>query len=140
MLGKTVRVPRHVELSEPGWRRAETVSHVEFLAKACTAMLEVVEKRAVLGFKPGTFTIDSLFGYYFGHHRKCNVFVASCIVSLHFLGSKAPTRTPQRQYWVTFEVSEDFDRSNLNWCGFSQDAEKLQFEPCLERVRLPAAP
>ncbi len=22
MLGKTVRVPRHVELSEPGWRRA----------------------------------------------------------------------------------------------------------------------
>lgn len=41
MLGKTVRVPRHVELSEPGWRRNWPASHVECFAKACETILEV---------------------------------------------------------------------------------------------------
>src|SRR5579864_1827338 len=38
MLGKTVRVPRHSELSEPGWRRTGP-PHVCFFAKAYLAVV-----------------------------------------------------------------------------------------------------
>ncbi len=35
VLGKTVRVPRHVELSEPGWRRTKPSLTSSYFAKAC---------------------------------------------------------------------------------------------------------
>jgi hypothetical protein len=37
MLGQAVRVPRHIELSEPGMEADQAASHVEFFAKACGA-------------------------------------------------------------------------------------------------------
>src|SRR5277367_5856610 len=85
MLGKTVRVPRHVELSEPGWRRAGPSLTSSFSPKLVQRFWKFVENgRYRVKKKPGTFTIDSLFGYYFGHHQNCNVFVANCIGILHF--------------------------------------------------------
>jgi hypothetical protein len=71
------------------------VSHVEFFAKACTAMLEVRENGRYRVNEPETITVCSLNGYYFGHWEKCNVFVAKGIGRLHFPGSEgviAPRR------------------------------------------------
>src|SRR5438270_640067 len=51
MLGKTIRVPRHVELSEPGWRRTKPPLTSSCIAKGRLASLEV-RNRAVLGYEP----------------------------------------------------------------------------------------
>src|SRR6202142_2834308 len=43
MLGKTVRVPRHVELSEPGWRRADPPLTSSFSPKLVQRFWKFVE-------------------------------------------------------------------------------------------------
>src|SRR5580698_281280 len=74
MLGKTVRVPRHVELSEPGWRRTGPSLTSSFSPK-------LVQRCWKLGKTGGTGSTNRkrlqsrfLDSYYFGHRRKCNVF------------------------------------------------------------------
>ena len=57
MLGKTVRVPRHIELSEPGWKRTKPPLNVEFFAKACDSECGSLENGRYRAIEPGTLTI-----------------------------------------------------------------------------------
>jgi hypothetical protein len=85
MLSKTVRVPRHVELSEPGWRRTRQPL-VEFFAKAMYSELWKFGNRAVQGqTKQGSFYGHAaLVAYYFGHLGKSNFFFSESIGWFHF--------------------------------------------------------
>ena len=82
MLGKTIRVPRHVELSEPGWRRTKPPLVELYSPKLEQRSLEV-RNRAVLGFGSALLS-RSLTASYFGHHGKCNFFLSGSILARFF--------------------------------------------------------
>jgi len=64
---------------------SRAASHVEFFAKACTAILEVYGTGRYRANKTGSaLQSHSLTAYYFGHVLKCNFFFANGIENLHF--------------------------------------------------------
>src|SRR4029077_14899468 len=75
MLGKTVRVPRHIELSEPGRRRTWPPLVSNCSPKACTSEFW---KYGTGGTGSGTrkhLMSCSLDSYYFGHLEECSFFL-----------------------------------------------------------------
>ena len=65
-------------------------SHVEFFAKACTAILGSCGKTGGTGLaKSGVPLLSrSLDAYYVGHVLKCNFFFANRIGNLHLAGAE----------------------------------------------------
>src|SRR6266849_1343024 len=64
---------------------SRAASHVEFFAKACTAMLEVRENGRYRVERTGNdYSHVPCNAYYFGHLLKCNFFFANSIGNLHF--------------------------------------------------------
>jgi hypothetical protein len=74
----------------------EIASHVEFFAKACTAIVEVLETgRYRVKTNRESLQSHSLVAYYFGHCEKSNFFFSDGIGWLHFVaaeGRAASTR------------------------------------------------
>jgi hypothetical protein len=63
----------------------EIASHVEFFAKACTAIVEVLETgRYRVKTNRESLQSHSLVAYYFGHCEKSNFFFSDGIGTLHF--------------------------------------------------------
>jgi hypothetical protein len=74
MLGKTVRVPRHIELSEPG--RRLTGGLVKFLHTLNCKTGKLLVAVQGQGYVTGRLWFKPLVRYYFGVDEKCNFFAA----------------------------------------------------------------